>query len=126
MPDFEWDEQKNRINQQKHGSFPQDRPGREISRITLPTNSKTMTTTKKIASHAAINLLKSGRTLEDVVIADLESSKIKVMDALLLAKNGYVVPDGSIVYDDDDIAYDPDFDEEEWQKPISFSQFKGA
>jgi hypothetical protein len=80
--------------------------------------------TKKIDAHAALNLLKSGGTLEDVVIADLESSNIKVMDALLLAKNGYIVPDGSIVYDDDDIAYDPDFDEEEWGRPISFSQFK--
>ncbi|MFZ2898938.1 MAG: hypothetical protein WA004_09965 [Saprospiraceae bacterium] len=44
------------------------------------------------------------------------------MDALLLAENGIVVPDGNIVYDDSDIQYDPDFDDVEWGKPFSFQE----
>ena len=39
-----------------------------------------------------------------------------------LAKAGFVVPEEAIYYDDDDIAYDPDFDEIEWSKePIKMS-----
>jgi hypothetical protein len=83
-----------------------------------------MTLTKKIDALSAINLLKSGKNLDNVVISDLETSRIRAMDALLLAKNGYLVPDGNIVYDDNDIAYDPDFDDVEWGQPISFREFK--
>ena len=46
------------------------------------------------------------------------------MDALLLAENGLLVPDGNIVYDDADISYDPEFDEVDWGKPRSFKHEK--
>lgn len=52
------------------------------------------------------------------------SSKVRVMDALLLAQNGCVVPDGNIVYDDDQIQYDPDFDDVTWGKPVSFKKLR--
>ena len=72
----------------------------------------------------AIVLLRSGAQLGNRVISDLTSSKVKAMDALLLAEHGIVVPDGNIVYDDSDIQYDPDFDEVEWGKPFSFQEKK--
>jgi hypothetical protein len=46
-----------------------------------------------------IQVLKSGDNLDQVIIADLNTSKVSMIDALLLAKNGFVVPDGNIVYD---------------------------
>lgn len=73
---------------------------------------------------SAIELLKSGGSLDQIIIADLETSKVRVMDALLLAQNGCVVPDGNIVYDDDQIQYDPDFDDVTWGKPVSFKKLR--
>lgn len=69
---------------------------------------------KKMNTHSAIDLLKSGGTLNEIIISDLTTTKVKMMDALLLAENGCVVPDGNIEYDDDQIQYDPDFDDVTW------------
>ena len=79
-----------------------------------------MTMNKKIGIHAAIDLLKSGGNIDKVIISDLTTSKVKAMDALLLAENGCLVPDGNIVYDDDQIQYDSDFDDVTWGKPVPF------
>jgi hypothetical protein len=83
-----------------------------------------MTTEHTITVAEAIALLRSGAQLGNRVISDLATSRIKAMDALLLAEHGIVVPDGNIVYDDRDIQYDPDFDEMEWGKPFSFQEKK--
>lgn len=83
-----------------------------------------MTKNKKINVHSAIDLLKSGGSIDKMIISDLTTSKVKAMDALLLAENGCVVPDGNIVYDDSDIQYDPDFDEVTWSKPVPFKELK--
>lgn len=79
---------------------------------------------KQIDVRSAIDLLKSGETIDNVVISDMTTSKVMAMDALLLAKNGFIVPDGNIVYDNDQIQYDPDFDDVTWGKPIPFKQLK--
>ena len=63
-------------------------------------NLKIMTKNKVLPVQSAIDLLKSGGSLDNVVISDLDSSKVNVMDALLLAKNGCLVPDGNIEYND--------------------------
>ena len=79
---------------------------------------------QKINVDSAIQLLKSGGNLDQVIIADLNTSKVSMIDALLLAKNGFVVPDGNIVYDDEQIRYDPDFDEVTWGKPLPFKKLR--
>lgn len=81
-----------------------------------------MTAENKISVEKAIEILKSGGDLGKSIIADLDTSKVKAMDALLLAENGFLVPDGNIVYDDKDIRYDSDFDEVDWGKPVSFEK----
>lgn len=83
-----------------------------------------MTTNRTLDVYAAIDLLKSGGSIEKMVISDLSTSKVKAMDAMLLAANGCLVPDGNIVYDDDNIQYDSDFDEVTWGSPAPFKQMK--
>lgn len=75
---------------------------------------------KELNVDAAIDLLKSGRNLDEITISDPATSKVQMMDALLLARNGYVVPEDNVVYDDDQIQYDPDFDDMTWGKPVPF------
>ena len=79
---------------------------------------------QEINVDSAIDLLKSGGSLEHIIISDLATSKVRMMDALLLARNGCVVPDGNIVYDDDQIQYDPDFDDVIWGRPVPFKKLK--
>ncbi|MBK6620178.1 MAG: hypothetical protein IPG32_04635 [Saprospirales bacterium] len=79
---------------------------------------------KEINVDSAIELQKSGGNLDQIIISGLATSKVKMIDALLLAKNGCVVPDGNIVYDDDQIQYDPDFDDVTWGRPVPFKKLK--
>lgn len=51
-----------------------------------------------------------------MVIEDLGDTQVRAADALSLAEHGIVLPEQNIYYNDDDIAYDPDFDEVEWSK----------
>ncbi len=83
-----------------------------------------MTTNKAVDVHAALDLLKSGGSIAEMIISDLSTSKVKAMDAMLLAENGCLVPDGNIIYDDDNIQHDSDFDEVTWGKPMPFKQMK--
>lgn len=83
-----------------------------------------MTTDNKISVETAIDILKSGKDLGGRIISNLETSKVSAMDALLLAENGFVVPDINVIYKDSDIEYDPDFDEVDWGKPVPFNQNK--
>ena len=39
-----------------------------------------------------------------------------MVDALILAEYGIVIPEQDIFYSDEDIAYDPDFDEVKWSE----------
>ena len=79
---------------------------------------------KEISIDFAIDLLKSGGSLDQVTITDLSTSKVRMMDALLLARSGYVVPNDNVVYDDDQIQYDSDFDDTTWGQPVPFKKLK--
>lgn len=79
---------------------------------------------KKIDVNSAIDLLKSGGNLDQTIITDLVTAKVKMPDALLLARNGYVIPEDNVVYDDSQIQYDPDFDDVTWGKPVPFKKLK--
>jgi len=47
---------------------------------------------------------------------DFENKNLKALNAFKLGKEGIEVPDNIIRYDDSDIAYDPEFDDYEWQR----------
>lgn len=63
----------------------------------------------------ALERLKSGENLEGVTI-DFKKAKVKALDAFKLGKAGIEVPEDVIEYDDADVAYDPEFDDYEWER----------
>ncbi len=72
-------------------------------------------TSKSITVTEALKRLEKGGNMEGVTI-DFENIKVKALDAFKLGKVGIEVPDEVIEYDDADIAYDPDFDDYEWER----------
>jgi hypothetical protein len=52
----------------------------------------------------------------------LDDTQVDVVDALALARQGIVIPEVNIYYDDEKILYDLDFDDVEWSKnPIKMT-----
>jgi hypothetical protein len=74
-----------------------------------------MNSSKQITVTEALERLKRGESLEGQMI-DFKGEKIKALDAFKLGKAGFEVPDELIGYEDADIAYDPEFDEYEWER----------
>ncbi|MBK8491413.1 MAG: hypothetical protein IPL49_11150 [Saprospirales bacterium] len=70
----------------------------------------------KLKIEQAIELARNNKSLEGVIIEDLKETQVPAVDALILAEYGIVIPAQNIYYKDDDIAYDPDFDEVTWSK----------
>ena len=70
---------------------------------------------KKISVAEALKRLKDGKKLKGAAI-DFKGAKVKALEAYKLGQAGIDVPDEAIVYDDADVAYDPDFDDYEWQR----------
>lgn len=70
----------------------------------------------KLKIEQAIERARKKQSLEGVVIEDLKETQVRAVDALILAEYGIVIPEQNIYYSDDDIAYDPDFDEVTWSK----------
>jgi len=70
----------------------------------------------KVKVEQAIEMARNNETLEGLVIEDLMDTQVRAVDALALAEHGIILPEQNIYYNDDDIAYDPDFDEVEWSK----------
>lgn len=64
----------------------------------------------------AIAMARNNESLEGLVIEDLKDTQVRAVDALALAEHGVLLPEQNIYYNDEDIAYDPDFDEVEWSK----------
>lgn len=64
----------------------------------------------------AIAMARNNESLEGLVIEDLQDTQVRAVDALALAEHGVMLPEQNIYYNDEDIAYDPDFDEVEWSK----------
>ena len=76
----------------------------------------------KLKIEQAIQRARKNQSLEGVVIEDLKDTQVRAVDALILAEYGVVIPEQNIYYSDDDIAYDPDFDEVTWSKePLMMS-----
>ena len=70
----------------------------------------------KVKVKQAIAMARNNESLEGLVIEDLQDTQVRAVDALALAEHGVLLPEQNIYYNDDDIAYDPDFDEVEWSK----------
>lgn len=68
-----------------------------------------------ISADTALTLLSKGENIKNLQI-DFANTKIKAIDAFKLGKEGIDVPDELIYYDDEDIAYDPEFDDYEWER----------
>lgn len=70
---------------------------------------------ESITVSEALKRLKSGENLEGVTI-DFKKAKVKALDAFKLGKAGIEVPEEVIEYDDADVAYDPEFEDCEWER----------
>jgi len=68
----------------------------------------------KLKIEQAIEMARKNQSLEGAVIEDLKETQVRAVDALILAEYGIVIPEQNIYYSDEDIAYDPDFDEVKW------------
>ena len=67
-----------------------------------------------ISVSEAISKIESGISLEGYSI-NFERIKVEALDVMKLSKAGINVPEESIYYDDDDIAFDEEF-EGNWEK----------
>lgn len=63
----------------------------------------------KISVSEALQKLESGESISNYSI-DFNRIKVEALDVMKLAKGGIVVPEAVIYYDDEDIAYDEDFE----------------
>ncbi len=70
----------------------------------------------KVKVEQAIAMARNNESLRGLVIEDLKDTQVRAVDALALAEHGIVLPEQNIYYNDEDIAYDPDFDEVDWSK----------
>ena len=77
-----------------------------------PLNLHNMSTTISVSQ--ALQRIAAGQPVSGYTI-DFERIKIEALDVMKLAKAGFDVPEEAIYYDDDDIAYDEDF-EGDWQR----------
>jgi len=76
----------------------------------------------KVKIQQAIEMAKNNESLKGFVIENLNDTQVDVVDAIALARQGIVIPESNIYYDDEKIAYDPDFDDVEWSKqPIKMT-----
>lgn len=67
-------------------------------------------------------MAKNNKSLKGLVIENLNDTQVDVVDAMALARQGIVIPEANLYYDDEKIAYDPDFDDVEWSKqPIKMT-----
>lgn len=69
---------------------------------------------KKMKVEQALELIKDGKSIKGFVLEDLDTVQVSVRDALSFARAGVVIPEENVFYDDDDIAYDEEFDETIW------------
>ncbi len=77
-----------------------------------PLNLYNMCTTISVSE--ALQRIAAGQPVSGYTI-DFDRIKIEALDVMKLAKAGFEVPEEAIYYDDDDIAYDEDF-EGDWQR----------
>ena len=67
-------------------------------------------------------MARKNKNLEGVAIEDLKETQVRAVDALVLAEYGIIIPEQNIYYSDDDISYDPDFDDVKWsEEPLKMT-----
>lgn len=71
-------------------------------------------TTHKVSVSEALQMLESGQSLSGFSI-DFDRIKVEALDAMKLNKAGVMVPEEAVWYNDEDIAYDEDF-EGDWMR----------
>ena len=76
----------------------------------------------KISVSEALRKLEAGESVTDCSI-DFDRIKVEAIDVMKLSKGGIEVPETAIYYDDDDIAFDEDF-ESDWVKIDTTNQSK--
>lgn len=59
----------------------------------------------------AVAMINKGQSLQGVVLEENSVKQVNVRDALVLAREGIVIPEQNIFYNDEDIEYDEDIDE---------------
>ena len=71
---------------------------------------------ESINQKTAIELLKQGKNISSYKVS-FDETKIEALDVILLGKNGVMVPEELIYYDDDQINFedDPDIEEEDFE-----------
>ena len=72
-------------------------------------------TNNTISVTEALERIQQGASLTGYTV-DFQHTQVKALDAFQLGKAGIDVPEDVIIYDDHDIAYDPEFDDYEWQR----------
>ena len=70
---------------------------------------------KTMKTDEALDLIKQGGSVEDIVLSDIKEKRLGFRDAILLVEHGFIVSQENLLYKDSDIAYDADFDEVEWE-----------
>lgn len=64
----------------------------------------------KVKTSEAIAMANEGKSLKNIVLEDISDVQVNVRDAMSLSRQGIVVPEANMFYDDDDIAYDEEID----------------
>lgn len=76
----------------------------------------------KVTIEQAIKMARNNESLKGLVIADLNDTQVRPVDALVLADHGIMIPEQNIYYNDEEIAYDPDFDDVQWStEPVKLT-----
>lgn len=73
-------------------------------------------TKMEVKTSEAIKMAKAGQSLKGVILHDIAKTQVSVRDALVLSREGIVVPEANVYYDDTTIVYDEDIDEVEWSE----------
>ena len=64
----------------------------------------------KVKTNEAIKMANDGKSLKGIVLEDINDVQVNVRDAMSLSREGIVVPEANMYYDDNDIVYDEDID----------------
>ena len=71
----------------------------------------------KMTIEELLETIAAGETVpEDTTVSDLKDRKVSFREAVKLSNHGFTVPEENIRYDDEEVAYDPDFDEVVWEE----------
>lgn len=70
----------------------------------------------KVKIEQAIKMAKNKESLKGLVIENLNDTQVQPDDALALAEHGILIPAQNIYYNDEDVVFDPAFDEVDWSK----------